>query len=93
MKNKKGKHKSVDKELKTSISWLESLPAVEKIVLGLAESARHSFTPGVIRYQMDTLGGIKVKAYGGKGVMDIFIKVSEENKEELLSKIKKRWET
>jgi len=91
VKDKKGKHKSVDKELKPSISWLESLPAVEKIVLGLAESARHSYTPGTIRYQMDTLGGIKIKAYGGRGVMDIYIKVSDENKEGLLEKMRERW--
>lgn len=91
-KNKKGKHKSVDKELKPSIQWLESFEAVEKVVLGLCESARHSYKPGTLRYQMDRPGGIKIKAYGGNGVIDIFVKVSEEHKSTLLDLILKRWE-
>lgn len=92
-KSKKGKHKTVDKELKQSVGWLEAQDSVTKVVLGLCESARHTYTPGTIRYQMDAPGGVKLKAYGGTGVMDLYVKVSDEEKPELLTKISKRWAT
>ena len=90
--NKRGKHRSVDAELKPSLAWLESLPYVTKVVLGLCESARHAYKPGTLRYQMDAKGGIKIKAYGGNGVIDIYVKVSSEDKETLLAKMKDRWQ-
>jgi hypothetical protein len=91
-KQKRGKHKSVDKELRPSISWLESLPEVLKVVIGLCESARHSFPPGALRYRLDVAGGIKINAYGGKGVIDIFVKVANEDKQNLIAKLKDRWD-
>lgn len=90
-RDKKGSHKSVDKELRPSIQWLESLPYVRKVVLGLCESARHAYKPGTLRYQMDAPGGVKVKAYGGNGVIDVYVKVSLENKEEFQGKLLERW--
>lgn len=89
--NKKGKHQSVDKELKPSIAWLESQDCVAKVVLGLCECARHAYKPGTLRFQMDAAGGIKIKAYGGNGVIDIYVKVDDEAKGDLLAKIKSRW--
>lgn len=91
-KSKKGKHKTVEKELKQSIKWLESQEVVTKLVLGIGESARHSYTPGTIRYQMDAPGGVKMKAYGGTGVMDLYVKVKDEHKATLLEKVEKRWQ-
>jgi hypothetical protein len=91
--NKKGKHQTVDKELKPSISWLESQSCVTKVVLGLCESARHAYTPGTLRFQMDSPGGVKLKAYGGNGVIDLYIKVAAEDKEDLLKRIADRWPT
>lgn len=90
-KDKRGSHKSVDKELKPSIQWLESLPCVHKVVLGLCESARHAYKPGTLRYQMDAPGGVKVKAYGGNGVIDVYVKVSEEDKDDFQDKLLGRW--
>jgi hypothetical protein len=91
-KQKRGKHKSVDKELRPSISWLESLPEVLKVVIGLSESARHSFPPGALRYRSTVAGGIKLNAYGGKGVIDVFVKVDEEDRHGLISKLQNRWD-
>lgn len=91
-KSKRGKHKSVDKELKPSITWLEAQPEVAKVVLCLCESARHAFPPGSLRYRNDVPGGIKLNAYGGNGVIDVFVKVEEKDKKDLLSKIKERWD-
>ncbi len=87
MNDKLGKHKTLDKELKRSINWLAKNKFVTKIVLGRVESARHSFTPGDLRYKSTVAGGIKINAYGGKGVMDIFVKVEPIDKVEDIIKL------
>ena len=71
----KGRHKSLDKHLKSNIHWVENLSGVQKVVLGISEACRHKYPPGHIRFKMDVEGGIKVVAYSGKGVTDIFIKI------------------
>lgn len=71
----KGRHTSVDKHLKRNILWLEELPGVKKVVLGISEACRHRYTPGHIRFKMDVEGGIKINGYSGIGVTDIFVKI------------------
>ncbi len=71
----KGRHTSVDKHLKNNLLWIEKIPAVQKVVLGISEACRHKYPPGHIRFKMDVDGGIKVVSYSGKGVTDIFIKI------------------
>jgi hypothetical protein len=70
-----GRHTTLDKHVKRSVAWIESIPAVNKVVLGFSESCRHRYPPGHIRFKMNVRGGIKVNAYSGRGVTDIFIKV------------------
>ena len=70
-----GKHKSMGKDLKRSVRWLESIPAVTKVILGFSEACRHKYAPGTLRYKLDVDGGIKVNGYSGKGVTDIFVKI------------------
>ena len=70
-----GRHKSLDKELKRSVLWLESIPAVKKVVLGFSENCRHKYSPGVVRFKNEVPGGIKVNGYAGFGVVDMFIKI------------------
>ena len=70
-----GKHQSMDKNLKRSISWLKKIPSVTKIVLGFSECCRHKFSPGFLRFKSDVDGGIKINGYSGKGVTDIFVKI------------------
>ncbi len=71
----KGRHTSLDKEVKHNIAWVENIPSVQKVVLGISEGCRHKYPPGHIRWKSDVDGGIKVNAYSGKGVTDIFIKI------------------
>lgn len=71
----KGKHTSLDKDLKRNIRWLEELPGVKKVVLGICESCRHRYPPGHIRFKSEVEGGIKITGYSGIGVVDIFIKI------------------
>lgn len=70
-----GRHTTLDKHVKRSIAWMESVPAITKIVLGFSESCRHRYPPGHIRIKGNVRGGFKVNAYSGRGVTDIFIKI------------------
>ncbi len=87
----KGKHTSVDKHLKRNILWLEELPGVKKVVLGISEACRHRYAPGQLRFKMDVEGGIKATGYSGIGVVDIFVKIDplserENVKEKILAR-------
>ncbi len=62
-----GKHTTLDKHVKRSIAWIETIPAVTKIVLGFSESCRHKYPPGHLRIKMNVRGGIKINAYSGAG--------------------------
>lgn len=89
----RGKHTSLDKNLKKSIKWLESVEGVQKIVLGFSEACRHKYAPGHLRYKMDADGGIKINGYSGNGVVDIFIRISpislrEQVKSQIFDKFK-----
>lgn len=88
MKDKKAKHRSVDKSLKKQIAWLQSLDIVTKIILGLAECCRHAFPPGHLKYQGETEAGIRLNGYGGKGIIKIF--VCTEEKKILIDLIEER---
>lgn len=88
---KRGHHTSVEKELKQAIKWLESLPYAQKVVFGRVESCRHTYSPGTLRYSGDAPGGIKIKAYGGIGIMDIYAKVLPTYKDILIKAIQERF--
>lgn len=88
----KGKHTTVDKHLKNNILWLEKLPGVKKVVLGICEACRHRYAPGQIRYKMDVEGGIKAVGYSGTGVIDIFVKIEPiSERENVKAKISHRF--
>lgn len=88
----KGRHKSLDKHLKSNILWIENLPSVQKVVLGISEACRHKYPPGHVRFKMDVEGGIKAVAYSGTGVIDIFIRIDPISKrEEIKSLIAERF--
>ena len=87
------KHQSLDKHVKLNIAWVKTLPAVTKIVIGISESCRHKYPPGHIRFKMDVEGGIKINAYSGKGVTDLFIKIAPiDQREKIKAAIQKRFE-
>lgn len=80
----KGKHTSLDKHLKSNILWLEELPGVNKVVLGISEACRHRYAPGTIRFKRDVDGGVKLNGYSGNGVIDIFVRIDPISKRELI---------
>ena len=70
-----GRHQSLDSHVKKNLQWVQRLPAVTKVVIGISESCRHRFPPGYIRFKSDVEGGIKINAYSGNGVTDLFVKI------------------
>lgn len=88
-----GKHQSLDKHVKQNINWIKSIQGVSKIVIGISESCRHKYPPGHIRFKMDVDGGIKINAYSGNGVTDLFIKIDPmTERENVKAKILKRFD-
>ena len=71
----RGKHTSLDKDLKRSVKWLETITGVKKIVIGISEACRHKYPPGYIRVQRVVDAGLKANGYSGKGVTTLFIQV------------------
>jgi hypothetical protein len=82
----RGKHKSIPKELKKNVAWLENNGA--KLVIGLSECARHKYSPGTIKLLRETEAGFKANAYSGNGVMNIFIVVKDD---ELREKVREKF--
>ena len=91
-KDKIAKHKSLGKDLKRSVDWLQKFESVTKVVLGRVEACRHKYSPGHIRVQMDKAGGISSKGYSGNGVMDIFIRINPiEDRDDIKQRIEDKF--
>jgi hypothetical protein len=86
------KHQSLDKHVKQNITWVKTLPGVSKVVIGISESCRHKYPPGFIRFKSDVDAGIKINAYSGNGVTDLFIKIDPiSERENIKAHLLKRW--
>lgn len=88
MSNKRGKHRTTDKEMERTIKWLESLDIVDKVILERVECCRHKSTTGSIRIKKELDNGVKITGYTSLGIVDIFVKTSD--KEQLSQLIEKR---
>jgi len=87
MSDKRGKHRTTDKEMERTIKWLESLDCVDKVVLERVESCRHKSTTGSVRIKKELDNGVKLAGYTSLGVVDIFIKSNDiEKLKELIEK-------
>lgn len=73
--------------MKLSIRWIETLPCIKKVVIGISEGCRHRYAPGTIRFKSDVEGGIKINGYSGLGVTDIFIKISPISEREYVKQL------
>jgi hypothetical protein len=89
--SKKGRHKSVEKNLRRSVKWLESREKVTRVILGLTDNCRHSYSAGAIRHRRDVPGGFKANGYGGCVIIDMFIGVEPEDLEDVKKEIKEKF--
>lgn len=89
--SKKGKHTSVEKNLRRAVRWLESLGQIRRVILGRTESCRHSFPAGHVRHRRDVPGGFKANGYGGSVIIDMFIGVEPDNMDDVKEAIKERF--
>jgi hypothetical protein len=88
----RGRHQSVQKELRPSVAWLEALPGVERVVLDRTENCRHSFPGGHLKVQAEVLGGLRVVGYGGDGISRYFVKIPDAKaNQEVKTKIEERF--
>jgi hypothetical protein len=81
------KHQSLDAHVKKNIDWIKTIPGVSKIIIGISESCRHKYPPGHIRFKIDVEAGIKINAYSGNGVTDLFIKIDPITQRESIKEI------
>lgn len=89
--SKLGKHKTIRTELKQSIAWLEAMPEVSRIILGLTDNCRHKYAPGFLRYRRDVTGGFLVNGYHGNGVTGVCVIVEQGKVEEVRKMIEARF--
>jgi hypothetical protein len=73
--SKRGRHRSLAKDLKNSVIWLERINEVNRVIIGISESCRHQYTPGTLRVRREVLGGIILSGYSGRGVTDLYINI------------------
>ncbi len=85
-----GRHKSIPNEIKKTLKYTVGKDA--KIVMNDICSCRHSYSPGTLRITDETENNLKIRAYFGSGIVNLFVKFDNE-KDKLMSmrKIKQKY--
>ena len=91
MSHKFGRHKSLSKNLRVSVGWLENRPGVRKVVLGLSEACRHRRPPGSLKVRRATDAGLHLNGYSGNGVVKIFLVCDADRRDQLAQEIGERF--
>ena len=91
MSGKFGRHKSLCKDLKVTVGWLENRPGVRKIVLGMSEACRHRRPPGSLKVRRATDAGLHLNGYSGNGVMKLFLVCDADRRDALAEAIRERF--
>lgn len=82
-----GRHTSLPSELKKSVR--RAFPREAKIVMTDIVSCRHKYPVGTLRVVDETENALKVRAYFGSGVVNLFVKLpSEEVKQIVMDKMR-----
>ena len=71
-----GRHKSVPNEIKLVLKRVVGEDA--KIVMQDICSCRHAYTPGHLRITGEKGLGLKIRAYFGSGIVNLFVKCKDE---------------
>ena len=85
-----GRHKSIPREIKISLNQV--LDKNAKVIMEDICSCRHAYKTGRLKIVEDFHRYIKLRAYYGSGVVNLFIKFeSSEAKDITKSKIESKW--
>ena len=76
-----GRHKSVPRELKKSLS--QNLPSNVKVVMSDIFSCRHRYKVGFLRVIEEDNSNAKIRGYYGNGVANFFIRFSSQKERKL----------
>ena len=76
-----GRHKSVPKELKRSLT--QYLPNNAKVVMNDICSCRHTYAVGALKVVSEDGVSAKIRGYYGSGVVNFFVKFTSEEDREL----------
>jgi hypothetical protein len=84
-----GKHKSVPREIKLSLSKV--LPPDTKIVMNDICSCRHSFKVGTLRVVDEGTKSLNIRGYFGSGIVNLFVKFATiDDKQSAVEKINQK---
>lgn len=87
-----GRHTSIPEGLKKSLENLISKSPVKRTILGRFYNCHPKFGKGYLKYQMDTLKGIKVNGYINSGVQEIFVVIDPpERRNDVIDYIQKTY--
>lgn len=77
-----GRHRSVAKELKQVIAWIEKQGA--KVTMGMSQCVRHKFPPGHVKLNREVDAGFRATGYSGNGVQKFMIYCDDELLREII---------
>lgn len=72
-KKRRGRHTSLSKDLKQPVEWLENQAGVDRVIVSLAQGARHHYAPGTLRVRRVVQNSLNVAGYTGKGVVRLMV--------------------
>lgn len=76
-----GRHKSVPREIKRALSKVLDRDA--KVVMQDICSCRHAYAPGTLRITEEATTSLKIRAYFGSGIVNLFVKFPSEIEKDL----------
>lgn len=89
-KSRRGAHQSTSKKAQRTIRKIESLPAVEAVIIGHSfggKSLGRGAFEGQFKIQREENGGYKGVLQTSKGIQEIFIRVKREKMPDFLQQI------
>lgn len=75
-----GRHKSVPREIKQAL--LKAVGKNAKVVMNDICSCRHAYAPGTLRITEETDNSLKIRAYFGSGIVNLFVKFANQVEKE-----------
>ncbi len=93
-KAKRGRRKWMGKDLRLSVSWLERLRGIKKVILAQYKPYHHNCPSGYLVIKNNTESGFRLRGFAGDGFRDIFIVLDDlDFRDEIKQAIEKRFPT